>query len=72
MQHSLSGWWLTFADPPSHAAGLIQSISMSFNTSFDYGLFTARKDASPERPFADPLWYFKPNTAAAAELKEWW
>jgi hypothetical protein len=47
MQHSLIGWWPAFTVPPSQATGFIQSISMSFNTSFNYGLFTARRDVTP-------------------------
>lgn len=39
-----SGWWLALAGSPFQMTGLIQSISLSFDTSFDYGLFFSRRD----------------------------
>ena len=41
-----SGWRLPLAGSSSQMTGLIQSISLPFDTSFDYGLFTAREDAT--------------------------
>ena len=43
-----SEWWLTFLVPSFQTAGLIQSISLLLCTSFDYGLFTAREDSTPQ------------------------
>ena len=37
-----SGWWLSLAGSPVPVTGFIQLISLSFDTSFNYGLFTAR------------------------------
>jgi len=37
-----SGWRLPLAGSPFLVTGFIQSISLSFDTSFNYGLFTAR------------------------------
>ncbi len=39
-----SGWRLPLAGSPSQVTGFIQSISLPFDTSLDYGLFTARGD----------------------------
>ena len=36
------------AGSPSQVTGSIQSISLSFDTSLDYGLSTARYDATPQ------------------------
>jgi hypothetical protein len=35
------------AGSPSQVTGFIQSISLPFDTSFDYGLSTAREDVTP-------------------------
>ena len=41
-----SGWRLPLAGSPVPMTGFIQSISLSFDTSFNYGLFTARRDVT--------------------------
>jgi hypothetical protein len=55
-----SGWRLPLAGSPSQVTGFIQSISLPFDTSLDYGLFTARGDVTPFTPPLHPLTPFTP------------